>query len=497
MPLNVIIWGLLGLHCAAAQAQAFNPLNLPQGISSVESEYAVRIEPTTFKQSLLSELQQNLSEVQFAIPDTDITSGIPGGGAVKIRGIRALFHSYSSEIGNGPSAGTYQIVAQQNTMDIYVNSVTLDETVTTHFDGITATIDIHASCTNLHAHFSDAGSQLQATLTPSINGSELNATLQNPLVHLGTPSIDSWVSSCTGAKGFEALLQQSVEDRLLKPGSISDFAQATLAQKLNDYASTVHFNWKTPEAFSSTTNLNPTSLHLLPDGTWFMTGLVQMNFPAFKTTQVHFNFQKAVEPNLVPINSVVMPEQGLLEWLKGTIVPLGHSLTGRANDIDGFRHFLKNKLACFFLWPDLLNYTNENSFTYAVLPQSDIQVEWVNQQDLKISTVFNLGLYVDQKPYVQWLGPASANLKITLNQQQFLIHPDQVSLNGQYRWLEGFHGYIASPTLESNVEQALGALELHQAVPTLQISPTSHLILKDYSRNSTEHTVTLNLEQAP
>ena len=471
------------------------------GIRSITTEYASRVESDFYRQALELQIQQGLKDISFAIPESQVNTSLASEAPIVAQNIRARFQAGATSLTfqagreNGP--GVYTVKALNNSLKISIESITLDETITQSSGGIVATINVHAVCNNIEATFSDQGSDIEAVLAAQVVGPQIEAVIDRASVVLGTPTLNSWTASCTGAQGFEQLLQNQMANILLKPGYISQYAQNFLIQELQTQAATHPYTWSTPQHLSESTVLVPHILETQSDGSWKINGSLQMTFPSVKdeAQQIHFAHPDSIDLSRTG-SYIVLPEDGLTEWLKGSLIPIGKHFTGSANEIKSFRHFLKNWFLKLILWPDLLNFDKKNSFTYDLQAESEFQLTWQSESRFQIAGKYFLNLAVDGREYVHWVGPVQSVLTAQFDKSMIRVTPSHTALSGHSRWADSQdHGYIATGVILGLVQTAFDGTPITLPSLGLTLTPGLNLGLDHFVRDLPNQVVYLYLSR--
>jgi len=128
-------------------------------------------------------------------------------------------------------------LSTDNTVDITVDEIYLDEVVQENLGGVIANISVKASCRGIVAKIVDQNSVLSGVLTPNHKPSaeaKGNYQLTQPIVDLSKPVFTMTATGCDGAQGFEQLIETTIRNDLQNHELMSQLIQQNLISRMND-----------------------------------------------------------------------------------------------------------------------------------------------------------------------------------------------------------------------------------------------------------------------
>lgn len=314
----------------------------------------------------LSQFKSPAGELKTDLPDEVMTSPY----SVSLSGIHLTLDYAFNTPTQTDNLEEWTIQSKSISADIAVDSLQASETVIEQSGGDTLTLQVTASCSNIHLQLAPGATQMNAAVDLSLNGAVASFILKNFSANWTPTAWQITSMNCQGPNGFSQLVQQAAATQLQ---SINPFLPAieTQIQAQLTSASSTPLSWtlQAPGNSGVSVTFQPDNLQLLSNGGAALSGLASFNFSRLNKTTCQSLIQTpAATPNTtdsltLPISAV----EGLLHCasLNGSVVT---SFTSQS--FPAFQALLENWFLKLFIWPDLVRFNSKSLFNFEVFPTS-------------------------------------------------------------------------------------------------------------------------------
>ena len=199
----------------------------PKMKSNLQPEHAMQNEITQAG-AHLEPLPQNSNSVSFTLPQLDL------GQAPTLHLMKVHILVIPNNLVLKPVDSGTLIQSTDNSLEITVDSIAIDETIQKDFNGLVANIRAYARCNNVIAQIHDSNSMLGGLMVKNIKSAG-NWKLENPIIQVSSPEFQMATEACTGARGFAQLIESTIRKDLQD--------HQTMSQLINEYLIPMMTKW--------------------------------------------------------------------------------------------------------------------------------------------------------------------------------------------------------------------------------------------------------------
>jgi hypothetical protein len=427
--------------------------------NSIEAEYSFNINSDFLTSNATKALDSFFQELNFSIPSYSVGSNP----TVQIKDLKIKvsprgYRIFSTANGIGFSS-------QNNTANVEVGTITINETIRKEFGGVVADIQIFASCEGVKMKLSDSNSNITGELIPVIDANLITAKIKNPVIELGAPKLDITSAKCTGAQGFENEIKATLEKTLNDKKMTQEIVKTQFLANLDAMTRGISYKWNSiqkildlPMQDNKKISLWITPKKIVPTTKGYQsTGTLKVRFPYEIQGN---NFFPLAENNLSAFsnqNFIVVSDEAILALIQNYFTPQEWIFREQANNFQGFASLLSSRFQQFFAWGDLMKWPRSSIFPLVATMQTLPAIAFTSANSVSIQSRVNIDMY-GQKPgsviekYVQFKMPLSSSMQFSLEQDQinFKLTNSNLSLKYAFDFDYCVHHYKPSYVSEKD-----------------------------------------------
>lgn len=481
-------------------------LTLLSGISwarneIIDIEYASKLNTQFVKQKLKEQVQILSQNLHFSVESFDIGTSPK----VQILGLKAQIQPQSIQILNSTNGLIFSSI--QNRAEISISEIKIQQTITKKVGGITLNLDVFASCKGLQAHFDDPQSEIGFELQPEIENEYLKIKISNPRLYLSKPRVDLSQLSCTGADGFDQLIQETIQNYLSDSQFINSLLHQDFIEKLNQYLGSYSYKWNQVQILSDnekfTFYLFPQQMTPLQDG-FLSRGILRVR-PKYRQTQETASIFFSLPKNMTEAeSSFIISETAFQYLIQDYFSKDNWKSQYNSDEIPEFQSLMKSRFKQFFVWADLFNFSKKSIFKFEIFSKQNPQINWQNTNSLLFQTELeiNMNAPIQNKyvPYVYFSVPISTLLQFQINQNQIIFKNLNPEISIKYAWdpnyceKPGTCGSISTKLVSKAIQNYLSENEFKFQIPQLEVLGGVKIKLKSFHRDPKSKTLNLNFE---
>jgi len=453
----------------------------PVFADTVTSPFSLELSP----QSTLALLK---SSAQFKAPSGEIKTDLPNQTltspyAVSISGIHLTLDYVFNTPTPGTSLSDWSIQSNNISAEIVVDSINASQTLVEQAGGDTLTLQVNASCSNVHLQLAPGSTQMNATVGFALSGATPTFTL-NSFQASWAPSAWQITSlSCQGVNGFGALVQQNAATLLASINPFLPAIQSQIQSQLST-ASSSPISWTLNSNDSSGVSvlLTPENLQIVGSGDAAVTGQAAFTFSKLNHSTCPATITTLPStPSLV--DSLVLPITTAESLLQCSALNNSLSATFASKSFSSFQSLLGNWFIDLFVWPNLDHFSSSDSFQFDLYPSTSPTFGTMSSNKsgnilFNLTAPMVLSLYAPtstgMEHYVDFTSTLSgpATLSVKNGVLSFKQKPSGLSLSyywdqdyiKQYNpdtriWTSIFAGYLKSYLSGTGVSYTLPVLE--------------------------------------
>ena len=465
----------------------------------LDSDFQLHLGNTLFNQ-LINDFGNSLQgQKSVPIPDMVAQAGAP----VSISGLNLnISYNFAAPVREG-SQRVWDLNSQSISAKLLINSISISQTIVKDIGGIIVNVVLDASCNNIELNLSPNGSYVDAKLAANLVNNEVVISLADLKANWPSGAWTLSKMSCTGASGFDAIVKSAVLQQLSTINNFQAPIQSAISSALKSWSQSSTLALLSERELPSVRKdlkifFDPSEAIDGSAGDVLMNGKLRFVYPFVSANQdIKYNFSIDKNSLAAPANGTdsyfFLPSDMVQALIMGEYFSGNLIYSEKSTNISAFNSFMHSRLGQFFVWPDLLSYSESALFLFQFLTQGAPDVlNLANGSkpntltaDIGIPLAVRLFSPTDNKgyePYVEFLSNVSAQASLVLSSTGIQATITGANLKLNPIWSNAYirennpDTYIDAGTIGSKIQSYLAGQGIHFNLPNLLVGNSLSLV---------------------
>lgn len=353
------------LHLVLLFTMVLSGIEVARADGTVRSEFLFQLNQSVFDAPEFDISPYLKGSESFTLPDSMFQDEAP----VWVKGITGdVQYRLKTAMPKIILGAEQSVISESLAAKVTIRSVEVDAIVEKVVSGVLLRVHIQGSCSNIPVELVPGKARLLATIKAGIG--------LNGLPEISVPWMDiqadegAWVIgdfSCTGFDGFKEKVQAGLKKHLSQSATIIPGVKAMIDQRASGLQAEFQSWFLEPRELNAGVEglkitLYPTSLGQLSASGFQLRGYIDFVFANQYVNEIYQLPLKAI--GTYGNYTAAMPEE-LIGALNGMAYKTGRlTMRMRGQEMEGFRSFMNNGLAKYFVWPQMGRYSTDADFVF-------------------------------------------------------------------------------------------------------------------------------------
>lgn len=455
--------------------------------TNLVTEFELRV-PQEYLEKYFSEYISNkmngMLKTELELPDQRfVYQQIP----INLSGIKINIEAETEVPSFVRERASYSLKVNIKKLDLFINSLSINGNFEEIINGIGGRFSFVGNCSSIHFVASENDIVIETDLKPQVKNNQIGlqadgaSILNRPIAFVLSEGV------CDGPIGLSSYLSKQMglisRELLSNEDLINQHLTGLIQIMLNKFELDLDLNkFRLPQRKDIVFDLSQLEAQFSSGGDLLIDGHLMASFERIENNSYH-SLKRLKVSNVAPQlkrPGLRLPAEFIEEFIRLYFKGNTWKIEFAANEFTPFSSVMHSRLAQFFLWPELMNFSKKEKFKWTFYSPVDVDIDF---DPFKFNSQMSLWTRMEYPcndlycPFVNFSIPHQLTANWGVSAGNFEIEIKKMNLDLKAMWSQEYlnqghvNRYIALKYIRNKVTQALHGKKIKFSLPKLQIAP--------------------------